>query len=93
MVGFLLFLYVGDYVCLAVSFGLSFIVVYLQLLNFTSIGHPLEFMLSNPWAIPLLGSSVLLASGFVLTLPFINGCRGTALLSLLITVLLAFSFL
>ena len=54
---------------------------------------PIGIHAVNPWAIPLLGSSVLLASGFVLALPFINGCRGTALLSLLITVLLGLLFI
>lgn len=57
---------------------------------------PIGIHAVNPWAIPLLGSSVLLASGFVLTLalplPFINS-RGTALLSLLITVLLGLLFI
>ena len=50
----------------------------------------------DPWAIPLLGSCVLLASGFILTLghhALILGNKSLTLLSLLFTVLLGALFL
>jgi cytochrome c oxidase subunit 3 len=50
----------------------------------------------DPWAIPLLGSCVLLASGFILTLghhALILGNKSLTLLCLLFTVLLGSVFL
>jgi cytochrome c oxidase subunit 3 len=50
----------------------------------------------NPWSIPLLGSTVLLASGFFLTWghhAFITGSKSNALIGLILTILLGIFFL
>lgn len=50
----------------------------------------------NPWAIPLLGSCVLLGSGFVLTLghhAMIANNKDLTLISMVLTILLGFLFL
>jgi cytochrome c oxidase subunit 3 len=61
-----------------------------------SVWPPKGINAVNPWAIPLLGSCVLLASGFVLTLShhaMILGNKDLALISMGITVLLGGFFI
>lgn len=57
---------------------------------------PIGISAVNPWAIPLLGSTVLLASGFILTLghhSLILGNKNLTLISMIYTVLLGALFL
>ena len=57
---------------------------------------PIGITAVNPWAIPLLGSSVLLASGFILTLghhALILGKKNLTLISMIYTVLLGALFI
>jgi len=96
MVGFLLFLL--SEIMLFVSFFWAFFHSSLSpVVELYEIWPPIGIHAVNPWAIPLLGSCVLLASGFVLTLALplslTDNTRGTALLSLLITVLLGLLFI
>lgn len=61
-----------------------------------SVWPPKGINAVNPWAIPLLGSCVLLASGFVLTLShhaMILGNKDLAIISMIITILLGFFFI
>ncbi len=94
MVGFLLFLL--SEIMLFVSFFWAFFHSSLSpVVELDVYWPPIGIHAVNPWAIPLLGSSVLLASGFVLTLalPLTSAIRGTALLSLLIVILLGLLFI
>lgn len=61
----------------------------------SAIWPPLGIHFINPWSIPLLGSCILLFSGFVLTLShhaLLLGNKDVALLNMIITVLLGASF-
>lgn len=56
---------------------------------------PIGIEAINPWSIPFLGSCVLLASGFVLTLAhhsFLYGNKQITLFSMYLTVLLGILF-
>ena len=57
---------------------------------------PTGILAVNPWTIPLLGSTVLLASGFILTLghhAFIQGSKALTVFSFIITVFLGLIFI
>jgi cytochrome c oxidase subunit 3 len=60
-----------------------------------SVWPPVGIHAIDPWGIPLLGSCILLASGFILTLghhAFVQGNKDLALVSLFFTVALGFLF-
>ena len=95
LIGFLLFLL--SEVMLFVSFFWAFF--HSSLAPSVEIGAywpPIGISPVNPWSIPLLGSTVLLASGFILTLAhhsFILGDKNLTLVTMIITVLLGALFI
>jgi cytochrome c oxidase subunit 3 len=94
MVGFILFLL--SEIMLFVSFFWAFFHSSLAPVVELYLVVPLGINAVSPLAIPLLGSSVLLASGFISTLAILSLYqmnRGTAILSLVLTVLLGLLFI
>lgn len=95
LIGFILFLL--SEIMLFVSFFWAFF--HSSLAPSIELGAqwpPVGIQAVDPWGIPLLGSCVLLSSGFVLTLghhAFVLGNKDTALVSMFFTVLLGAFFL
>jgi cytochrome c oxidase subunit 3 len=95
LIGFLLFLL--SEIMLFLSFFWAFFHASLSpSLELGAYWPPIGINAVNPWAIPLLGSTVLLASGFILTLGhhgLISGEKRITLISMILTVLLGILFL
>nr|QCQ69088.1 cytochrome c oxidase subunit 3 [Synchytrium taraxaci] len=94
-IGFLLFL-ISEIMLFFSFFWAFFHSSLAPAVDIGSVWPPEGINAVNPWAIPLFGSCVLLASGFVLTLShhaMILGKKDLALITMLITVLLGFLFI
>ena len=94
LLGFILFLL--SEVMLFVSFFWAFFHSSLSpAIELANVWPPLGLNAVNPWAIPFLGSGVLLASGFLLTLSHLSYAHGKdyTIITLLITTLLGVLFL
>lgn len=65
-------------------------------IELANVWPPIGLDAVDPWAIPFLGSTLLLSSGFLLTLShvsFFDGDKATAIFTLFITVVLGILFL
>ena len=94
LLGFILFLL--SEIMLFVSFFWAFFHSSLSpAIELANVWPPLGLNAVNPWAIPFLGSGVLLASGFLLTLSHLSYAFGKdyTIITLLITTLLGVLFL